>query len=93
MAGLGFNCAEQQLCFSRAYDQPKTYVQDKLLMQAAVLSELLQDNDSHLFVCGLKGMETGVSDALEQICANSGLDWTSIRQQMLATGRLHMETY
>jgi benzoyl-CoA 2,3-dioxygenase component A len=48
---------------------------------------------THIYVCGLKGLEAGVDAALAAICAEDGLDWPALRETMRAEGRLHVETY
>lgn len=84
---------DQELVFSRLPDSPKEYVQDRLRKRADDIAELLQDDNSHIFVCGLKGMEAGVTEALADICRLNGLDWRAVHAAMLKTGRFHVETY
>jgi len=73
--------------------KPQEYVQDRLRTRAGDIAGLLQDVNSHIFVCGLKGMEAGVAEALADICRLNGLDWTAVHAAMLRTGRFHVETY
>ena len=80
------------LAFSRADDEPKTYVQDKLRAAAAGVADVLKD-DTYFYVCGVKGMEAGVMDALREIAEGAGIDWPALHTQMLAEGRFHVETY
>ena len=84
---------QQHLVFSRLEGQPKEYVQDRMLDQRDALAPLLTDPSAHFYVCGLKGMEAGVDNALETIAAEAGLDWESLRETMRADGRFHVETY
>lgn len=44
----------QHLCFSRAPDQPKTYVQDAIRRESELVGSLLAASSTHVFVCGLK---------------------------------------
>ena len=81
------------LALSREPDQPKRYVQDAMREQAAVLAPLLTNPNAYFYVCGLKAMETGVLEALQDVCSQQGLDWPSIATEMKAKGRLHLETY
>jgi benzoyl-CoA 2,3-epoxidase subunit A len=83
----------QHLCFSRVPDQPKTYVQDAIRRESEMVGSLLQSPSTHVFVCGLKGMEGGVEDALDDVCRARSLDWQALRGAMQAEGRLQMETY
>lgn len=83
----------QELVYSRLPDKPKEYVQDRMSAQIETLAPLLADEKTHIYVCGLKGMETGVDEAFEKICTQSGQDWPSMREHMGAQGRYHVETY
>jgi benzoyl-CoA 2,3-epoxidase subunit A len=82
----------KHFAFSRLPQQPKTYVQDKLRETGSAVAELLQ-GDTYLYICGLKGMETGVMAALAEICGEHGLDWPTLQASMVASGRFHVETY
>ncbi|MCC2112339.1 MAG: benzoyl-CoA oxygenase, partial [Hyphomicrobiales bacterium] len=79
--------------FSRLPDQPKEYVQDRMLTVADDLAGLVGDDNTHVFICGLKGMETGVDEAFAAICRKAGLDWAALKPVMRADGRYHVETY
>jgi benzoyl-CoA 2,3-epoxidase subunit A len=84
---------DQELVFSRLPDRPKEYVQDRLRTRGKDVAALLRGDNTHIFVCGLKGMETGVTEALVDICRAQGLDWDAVHAAMLETGRFHVETY
>lgn len=83
----------QRLAFSRVDGQPKTYVQHQLKKDAGKLAPYLSSEHTHIYVCGLKGMEEGVEEALSEICETAGLNWTEQRSQMREEGRFHIETY
>ncbi len=80
------------LAFSRVDDEPKSYVQDKLRAAAPAVVDVLR-GDTYFYVCGVKGMEAGVMDALREIAEGAGIDWPALHAQMLAEGRFHVETY
>jgi benzoyl-CoA 2,3-epoxidase subunit A len=84
---------EQHLVFSRVTGKPKEYVQDRMRSEAPRVAELLRAEATHIFICGLKGMETGVDEALADICRGQGLDWVTLKPTMRTTGRYHVETY
>ena len=84
---------DQELVFSRLPDKPKEYVQDRMRSRAADLAALLVRDTTHIYMCGLRGMEDGVEASFRDICGKHGLDWTAIRARMRATGRYHVETY
>ena len=52
-----------------------------------------QYDTTHVYVCGLRGMEQGVEESFRAICGEHGLDWSAIRAGMRETGRYHVETY
>jgi len=82
-----------EFAYSRMPDQPRRYVQDAMRERAADVAQLLRDPNTCLYVCGLKGMESGVLEALRDIAQGQGLDWPGLHEQMKAQGRLHFETY
>jgi benzoyl-CoA 2,3-dioxygenase component A len=84
---------DQELVFSRLPGRPKEYVQDRMRTRAADLAMLLQRDTTHVYVCGLRGMEQGVEASFHDICAAHGLDWDATRQRMREEGRYHVETY
>ena len=61
--------------------------------KAEVLAEMLGDAKTHIYICGLKGMETGVEAAFHDIAAEAGMDWPNLRDMMRDSGRYHVETY
>ena len=79
--------------FSRIPDQPKQYVQDLMRERAADLAQLMQDDNTYFYVCGLKNMEEGVVLALHDIAQQAGLSWDNIGAELKQKARLHMETY
>lgn len=81
------------LAFSREPGQPKRYVQDLLRDQADQVWRLLSDDNCYVYLCGHKGMEAGVIEVFEALCQARGGDWKSLRRDLLAEGRLHVETY
>ena len=83
----------KHFCYSRVPGEPKTYVQDRMRATPDEVTAFLKNANTHIYLCGLKGMETGVDEAFADICRGSGLDWTGLRAQMRAQGRYHVETY
>ena len=79
--------------FSRTPGQPKRYVQDAMREASTELATLLQDPQTHFYVCGLKSMEEGVLQALHDIAVGAGLDWTAVAERLKQEGRLQLETY
>jgi benzoyl-CoA 2,3-dioxygenase component A len=87
------NILAQHLVYSRLAGRPREYVQDRMRAEAAMLGEPLKRDNTHVFICGLKGMEAGVDEAFADICRKGGLDWSAIKPVMRASGRYHVETY
>ena len=83
----------KHFAWSRVPGEPKTYVQDLMRQQAGMLSELVKSDATHIYICGLKGMEQGVDAALDDICRGAGLQWAETRKEMREKGRYHVETY
>lgn len=81
------------LVYSRAPGTLKEYVQDRLRARAADVAELLRRDTTHLYVCGLSGLEQGVESALTAIGRAHGVNWPSLRIRMREEGRFHVETY
>jgi benzoyl-CoA 2,3-dioxygenase component A len=84
---------EKHFAFSRVEGEAKTYVQDRLRADAASLAPMLTDPATHIYVCGLKAMETGVESAFEDIARGAGLKWADVKATMRGEGRYHVETY
>jgi benzoyl-CoA 2,3-dioxygenase component A len=83
----------KHFCYSRVPGQPRVYVQDRIRSEAASVSALLKDPNTHIYICGLKGMETGVDEAFADVCRGASTDWAALKAAMRETGRYHVETY
>jgi benzoyl-CoA 2,3-dioxygenase component A len=68
-------------------------VQDKLRAAKATIAPLLADQNTHVYICGLRQMEAGVEQAFLDIAREARLDWDSTRDAMREAGRYHVETY
>jgi benzoyl-CoA oxygenase/reductase BoxA protein len=84
---------DTNLAFSRTPGQAKRYVQDAMRERAVDVAQLLKDDSTYVYVCGLKGMEEGVLLALQEIADRHGLDWSTLWPRLKREGRLHLETY
>jgi len=80
-------------CYSRVPDQPRVYVQDRIRSEMAQIATLLRDDKTHVYICGLKGMESGVDEAFADACRAASIDWSSVKPRMRESGRYHVETY
>jgi benzoyl-CoA 2,3-epoxidase subunit A len=83
----------QHLVFSRLPDANKEYVQDRIVSEQDEVAEMLDDDRTHIYICGLRGMEEGVELAMTSIAESIGQQWTALRDVMRDEGRYHVETY
>jgi len=93
LTGLPPDFIDINLAYSRVPGAPRRYVQDLMRERAADVAALLADADTCIYVCGLKGMEQGVLDALADVASGHGLEWSVTWRRLKAEGRLHFETY
>ncbi len=84
---------QQHLVFSRMPNNEKEYVQDRMKVEEDLIAEMLQDDNTHIYVCGLKTMEDGVEHAFTDIAESFGQQWRTLRDSMREDGRYHVETY
>ena len=71
----------------------KMYIQDRIAENADELWSLIQEEKTHVYICGLKGMETGIDAALTNAAIKSDVKWSEYRSQLKRAGRWHVETY
>ncbi len=83
----------KHFCYSRVPGEPRVYVQDRIRTEASVVARLLGDPHTHVYICGLKGMESGVDEAFADVCRGAAVDWTALKSAMREAGRYHVETY
>jgi benzoyl-CoA 2,3-epoxidase subunit A len=83
----------KHMVFSRIPGAPKEYVQDRLMVESEEIAEMLGDPNTHIYICGLRGMEEGVEKAFISIAESVGLPWTTLRNALRDEGRYHVETY
>ncbi|HEY9849670.1 MAG TPA: ferredoxin-NADP reductase [Leptolyngbyaceae cyanobacterium] len=71
----------------------RMYIQDRVAEHAEELWKLMQQDNTHTYICGLKGMEDGIDAALSAVAAKEGVNWTEYQRAMKKAGRWHVETY
>ncbi len=71
----------------------RMYIQDRVLESANELFNLIEDEKTHIYLCGLKGMEPGIDEAMTKAAEEKGLNWSELRPQLKKAGRWHVETY
>jgi benzoyl-CoA 2,3-dioxygenase component A len=83
----------KHFAYSRMSGQPKVYVQDLMQKKADEVGAFLKNPHTHIYLCGLRGMESGVDEAFSTICKDLEVGWPALRTDMRVQGRYHVETY
>ena len=83
----------QALIRSIALKGGRMYIQDRVLEHAEEIFALIEDPKTHVYMCGLKGMEPGIDEAMAAAAEAKGLDWSTLRPQLKKADRWHVETY
>ena len=71
----------------------RMYIQHRIAENADALWELMQNPKTHTYICGLKGMEDGIDEAMSAAAGKHGVDWIDYRKGMKKEHRWHVETY
>lgn len=74
-------------------DGQRMYVQHRLTEQGEALWPLIAAPDTFFYMCGLKGMEEGINQALTELASRHGVDWAQRRDELKKAKRWHVETY
>lgn len=71
----------------------RMYIQHRVAEHADELWTLMQKENTHTYICGLKGMEDGIDQALTEAAGKQGVNWSDYQKQMKKAHRWHVETY
>jgi ferredoxin--NADP+ reductase len=71
----------------------KMYIQDRIKEKADELWPLLQNTNTHTYICGLKGMEGGIDEGMSVAAGKFGVEWSEYQKQLKKEHRWHVETY
>jgi ferredoxin--NADP+ reductase len=71
----------------------RMYIQHRVAEYADELWTLMQKENTHTYICGLKGMEDGIDQALTEAAGKQGVNWSDYQKQMKKAHRWHVETY
>jgi ferredoxin--NADP+ reductase len=71
----------------------RMYIQHRVAEHADEIWNLLQSAKTHAYMCGLKGMEDGIDQALSGAASKNDADWSSYQKQLKKEHRWHVETY
>ena len=65
----------------------RMYIQDRVLESANEIFNMIEDEKTHIYLCGLKGMEPGIDEAMTKAAEEKGLNWSELRPQLKKAGR------
>jgi ferredoxin--NADP+ reductase len=71
----------------------RMYIQDRVLEYADEIFAMIENPKTHVYMCGLKGMEPGIDEAMSAAAAAKGLNWSELRPALKKAERWHVETY
>ncbi|USR89415.1 ferredoxin-NADP reductase [Phormidium yuhuli AB48] len=74
-------------------DGGKMYLQHRIQENADRVWELVQQPNTHTYICGLKGMEGGIDEGMSSAASKQGVDWSDYQKQLKKAHRWHVETY
>lgn len=74
-------------------DGGRMYIQHRVAEHAEELWKLIQQENTHTYICGLKGMETGIDEALSAVASKDGITWSDYQRDLKKAHRWHVETY
>merc|ERR1712039_1132519 len=80
---------------SLLYDEEgkSMWVQHKVMEFDEEIWPMLKDPKTHVYMCGLKGMESGLQEAFGPLAEKEGLDWKEFVKGMKKAKRYHVEVY
>ncbi len=71
----------------------RMYIQDRVLENAEEIFSWIENPKTHVYMCGLRGMEPGIDEAMTAAAASKGINWAELRPQLKKAERWHVETY
>jgi ferredoxin--NADP+ reductase len=71
----------------------KMYIQTKMAEFGEDLWKLMQAPKTHIYMCGLKGMEKGMEECFSSYAEKDGLNWKEFAKGLKKGNRYHVEVY
>ncbi|MBP0020587.1 MAG: ferredoxin-NADP reductase [Cyanobacteria bacterium SBLK] len=71
----------------------KMYVQSRVSEYAGEIFDMIQKPNTHVYMCGLKGMEPPIAETFTQEAEKIGMDWDAKRKELKKAHRWHVEVY
>jgi ferredoxin--NADP+ reductase len=69
----------------------RMYIQHRVAEHADEIWNLVKQEKTHTYICGLKGMEDGIDEAMAGAAAKEGITWKEYQRSIKE--RWHVETY
>lgn len=69
------------------------WVQHKMMEYERELWELVKCPNTHIYMCGLKGMENGFAECFQPLAEADGLVWADFTKSLKQEKRYHVEVY
>lgn len=69
----------------------RMYIQNRVAEHADEIWNLVKDEKTHVYICGLKGMEDGIDEAMATAAQKEGVTWKEYQRSIKE--RWHVETY
>ncbi|MEM9540841.1 MAG: ferredoxin-NADP reductase [Cyanobacteria bacterium P01_E01_bin.42] len=74
-------------------DGSKMYVQSRVSEYAGEIFDMIQKPNTHVYMCGLKGMEPPIAQTFTQEAEKIGMNWDEKRKELKKAHRWHVEVY
>jgi ferredoxin--NADP+ reductase len=74
-------------------DGSSMYVQHRVMEYIEDVWPMVKDKKTHVYMCGLKGMATGLEEAFGPSCEKEGINVKEFIKQMKKEHRYHVEVY
>jgi ferredoxin--NADP+ reductase len=69
----------------------RMYIQHRVAEHADEIWNLVKQEKTHVYICGLKGMEDGIDEAMTAAAGKEGVNWKEYQRSIRE--RWHVETY
>jgi ferredoxin--NADP+ reductase len=71
----------------------RMYIQHRVAEHAVEMWKMIKNPKTHTYICGLRGMEPGIEEALGAEAEKEGIVWKEYVRAMKKEERWHVETY
>ncbi|MGB3573808.1 MAG: ferredoxin-NADP reductase [Phormidesmis sp.] len=71
----------------------RMYIQHRVAENAERLWKMVQQDNTYVYICGLKGMEDGIDEAMAAEASKAGVEWSEYRRTLKKAHKWNVETY